>query len=356
MRAQATPDSLATLAAEIGPRLAGCASEADLTSLRAEVWGREGILSRALRGVGALPQASRRSEGQRLNQVGDQLEAAFAERQAALAAASGEREQAAGRDDVTLPGRRLPAGIPHAIAATLEEIVEVLTQLGFEAAEGPEVEHDWYNFTALNMPVDHPARDMQDTFFLAPEVVLRTHTSNVQVRQMATRPPPVRVVSPGVVFRHDEVDATHAPAFHQVEGLWVDESASFAELKGTLLELLTALFGPQVIVQFRPSYFPFTEPSCEVDIRCVACGDGVAGRSCRICRGTGWLEVLGAGMVDPAVLQAVAYDPERVQGFAFGLGVERICMLRHGIDDLRALSDNDTRVMAELSGLPWGRI
>jgi phenylalanyl-tRNA synthetase alpha chain len=215
---------------------------------------------------------------------------------------------------------------------------------------GPLVEHDWYNFTALNMPPDHPARDMQDTFFVAPEVVLRTHTSNVQVRTLLSRPPPVRVVAPGMVFRHDEVDATHSPVFHQVEGLWVDEQVTFADLKGVLHHLVMSLFGQDVRLRFRPSYFPFTEPSCECDVSCSACGDRPR-PSCRICHGGGWLEVLGAGMVDPAVMQAVGLDPERYSGFAFGLGIERICLLRHGIADMRGLFDNDLRLLQACAGL-----
>jgi phenylalanyl-tRNA synthetase alpha chain len=229
------------------------------------------------------------------------------------------------------------------------EVLQALTRLGFSIAEGPLVEDDWHNFGALNIPADHPARDMQDTFFLTAQTLLRTHTSNVQIRTMLAQRPPLRVVAPGMVFRHDAVDATHSPVFHQVEGLWVDERATFADLKGTLRRLIADLFGAEASLRFRPSFFPFTEPSAEVDMSCCACA-GAARPNCRICRGSGWLEVLGCGMVDPAVLQAVQYDPERVQGFAFGLGLERMAMLRFGIDDIRLLYENDQRFLEQFAG------
>jgi phenylalanyl-tRNA synthetase alpha chain len=228
--------------------------------------------------------------------------------------------------------------------------MRVFTILGFTVAEGPLVEHEWYNFEALNIPADHPSRDMHDTFFVAPHVVLRTHTSNVQIRTMMAKKPPVRIIAPGMVFRHDEIDPTHSPAFHQVEGLWIDEHATFADLRGVLHRFAEGMFGAGAKVRMRPSYFPFTEPSAEVDVSCFACngtGQTSATTGCRVCKGTGWVEILGSGMVHPAVLEAVGYDPDVVQGFAFGAGVERIAMLRYGVEDIRLFYENDLRFSSQ---------
>ena len=323
-------------------------SSADIALVRSEVLGKKGSLGAVLRGLGSVPAEERPAVGQKINEVKARIEAALDEAASRIEAASREAEQAAGRFDVTLPGRRVLPGAPHPLRLIEQEIIGCLSTLGFSVAEGPLVEHDWYNFEALNIPADHPARDMQDTFFLAPRVVLRTHTSNVQIRTMVGRQPPVRILAPGMVFRHDDVDATHSPAFHQVEGLWVDERATFADLKGVLRKLLAHLFGPEARARFRPSYFPFTEPSAEVDVSCIEC-KGTPRLTCRICKGTGWLEVLGSGMVDPAVLQAVGYDPEKVQGFAFGIGVERIAILRWGIEDIRLFYENDLRFLEQYS-------
>jgi phenylalanyl-tRNA synthetase alpha chain len=224
----------------------------------------------------------------------------------------------------------------------MAEVCDIFLHLGFEAVEGPEVELDWYNFEALNLPPDHPARDMQDTFYFNDQVLLRTHTSPMQIRTMERRQPPVRIIAPGKVYRRDS-DITHSPMFHQVEGLLVDRGVTFADLKGVLTAFVHQMFGPEVGVRFRPSYFPFTEPSAEVDIECVMCG----GRGCRVCKATGWLEVLGSGMVHPAVFEAVGYDPETYTGFAFGLGIERIAMLKYGIDDIRLFFDNDLRFLRQ---------
>jgi phenylalanyl-tRNA synthetase alpha chain len=281
----------------------------------------------------------------RVNEVKSRLEAAVAEAQARVNKSAADAELAAGRYDVTLPGRRLPAGAPHPLRLVEAEVLLALAGLGFTVAEGPLVEHDWYNFEALNMPADHPARDMHDTFFVSPRVVLRTHTSNVQTRVMLTHKPPLRVVAPGMAFRHDEVDPTHSPVFHQIEGFWVDEKVTFADLRGVLHRLAEALFGAGAKVRFRPSFFPFTEPSAEVDVSCSACSG--QGGACRVCKGTGWLEILGSGMIDPAVFEAVGYDPERVQGFAFGMGIERIAMLRYGVDDMRVFYENDLRFLQQ---------
>lgn len=316
----------------------GAKSAQDIAKIRADYLGKKGLVGVALRGLSDLAVAERPLAGQRVNDVKTRIEAALHQAEQQFDAAQLDTELEAGRVDVTLPGRRIIAGAPHPLRLIEEEIVAFLAGLGFAVAEGPLVEHDWYNFEALNIPPEHPARDMQDTFFVAPRVVLRTHTSNVQIRTMINRKPPVRIIAPGMVFRHDEVDATHSPVFHQVEGLWVDDRATFADLKGVLQALVIHLFGSGVQTRFRPSYFPFTEPSAEMDIR----------------RGDRWLEVLGAGMVDPAVLKAVGYNPDEVQGFAFGIGLERLALLRWGIDDIRLLYENDIRFLRQFQHVMGG--
>ena len=343
-----------SLAENILPRLEVAAqnvrSRQELATVRADVLGKKGALGEALRGLKDVPAADRPAVGQDIHVLKQQIDAilsAAAERVAAL-----EREKLleASRYDVTLPGRRQPQGAEHPLRIVAGEIIRCLMPLGFSVVEGPEVEHEWYNFDALNIAADHPARDLHDSFFIRPDIVLRTHTSNVQIRTMATQPPPVRILAPGMVFRRDEVDATHSPAFHQIEGLWIDEHATFADLKGVLRTVTSHLFGAKSKTRFRPSYFPFTEPSCEVDVSCVECG-GRTRTDCKICKGSGWLEVLGAGMVHPAVLEAVHYDAEKVQGFAFGIGLDRVAMLRWGIDDIRLLYDNDVRFLQQIAGV-----
>lgn len=325
-----------------------------VAQIRAEVLGKKGTLGLALRGLRDLPEGDRPRAGQKINQTKAKLEEALGEALGRIESKSIEQELAEGSVDVTLPGRRQLAGAPHPLRIVEADVVRSLSALGFVVADGPHVESDWYNFEALNMPEDHPARDMQDTFFCADRVVLRTHTSNVQIRTMVAQDPPVRILSLGMVFRHDEVDASHSPVFSQVEGLWVDERVTFADLKGVLHKLINDLFGPEVRLRFRPSFFPFTEPSAEIDLACVVCGGGGGGRGdggiCRVCKGTGWLEILGAGAVNPAVLEAVGYDPERLQGFAFGAGIERIAMLRWGVDDIRLFYENDLRFLQQFSG------
>ncbi|RME64224.1 MAG: phenylalanine--tRNA ligase subunit alpha, partial [Nitrospirae bacterium] len=249
--------------------------------------------------------------------------------------------------DVTVPGVFVPCGKAHPVHQVMDEIIDIFVAMGFEVEEGPEIELDYYNFEALNIPKDHPARDMQDTFYVSSEkstaeVLLRTHTSPVQIRGMMKRTPPFRFIAPGKVYRRD-ADVSHTPMFHQVEGLMVGEDVSFAHLKGVLEFFIKRLFGPDTPVRFRPSYFPFTEPSAEVDIGCIICG----GKGCRVCKQTGWLEVLGSGMVHPNVFKAVGYDPDRVRGFAFGLGVERLTMLKFGIDDIRLFFENDIRFLSQ---------
>lgn len=321
------------------------ADEGALEDLRVRYLGRRSSLTAILRGLGDLPPEARPVVGQRANAVKAAIEGALEARRLALRAAA-RVGLAADRLDSTLPGRPPMLGGLHPLTATLEDILEIFASLGFAVAEGPEVELDYYNFEALNIPKDHPARDMQDTFYITDEVLLRTHTSPVQVRVMEAQPPPVRVVVPGKVYRRD-ADVTHSPMFHQVEGLLVDEGVTFADLKGTLTAFVRLFFGEATRLRFRPSFFPFTEPSAEVDISCVIC----RGAGCRVCSQGGWLEILGAGMVDPEVFRFVGYDSERFTGFAFGMGVERIAMLRYGIDDIRLFFENDLRFLEQFHAL-----
>ncbi len=315
-------------------------SAEELERLRVKYLGRKGSLTLILRGLKRLDPEARRLVGQEANRAKESLEAALAAALAALKEAA--RRAAAPELDVTLPGRRYPRGRLHPLTRIAQEICDIFLHLGFEAVEGPEVELDWYNFEALNIPPDHPARDMQDTFYFNEKVLLRTHTSPMQVRIMEKRRPPVRIIAPGKAYRRDS-DLTHTPMFHQVEGLLVDKGVTFADLKGVLTAFVHEMFGPEVSLRFRPSYFPFTEPSAEVDIECVIC----RGEGCRVCKITGWLEVLGAGMVHPTVFEAVGYDPEEFTGFAFGLGIERIAMLKYGIDDIRLFFENDLRFLRQ---------
>lgn len=321
-----------------------------LVELRAEILGKKGSLGLALKNLGELPAAERPQAGKQINIIKQKIEQTFEKAEQRLLAAEQKKELEAGRCDVTLPGRRTAFGLPHPLRLVEEEIIRALIPLGFTVAEGPIVEHDWYNFAALNFPPDHPARDTQDTLFVTEQVLLRTHTSNVQIRTMTKQGPPVRILAPGMVFRHDEIDATHSPTFHQIEGLWVDEKATFADMKGVLRRFACHVFGPQTRIRFRPSFFPFTEPSAEVDVTCVVCHG--QGGECRVCKGTGWVEILGAGMVDPEVFTAVGYDPDVVQGFAFGVGVERVAMLRYGVDDMRLFFENDLRFLRQFSRAP----
>jgi phenylalanyl-tRNA synthetase alpha chain len=335
-----TPAEVAQLRQQALAQVAAAQEPDEVEALRVRYLGRKGSLTQILRTLKDLDPAVRREVGRLANEAKEALEAAVAHRLKALKLAARAREAA--RIDVTLPGRRPPLGRIHPLTRIMEEICDIFLRLGFEAVEGPEVELDWYNFEALNIPPDHPARDMQDTFYFTDKVLLRTHTSPMQIRVMEKRRPPVRIIAPGKVYRRDS-DMTHSPMFHQVEGLLVDRRVTFADLKGVLTEFVHQLFGPEVSLRFRPSYFPFTEPSAEIDIACVIC----RGEGCRVCKVTGWLEVLGAGMVHPAVFEAVGYDPEEYTGFAFGLGVERFAMLKYGIDDIRLFYDNDLRFLRQ---------
>ncbi|CAN5681161.1 phenylalanine--tRNA ligase subunit alpha [soil metagenome] len=316
----------------------------DLEAARIRLLGRrEGRLTAIMRGLGTLPPEARPAAGALANRVKERLTNLLDARQAELEASN---RGSGPEEDLSLPGRSVWRGACHPVTLVIDEICDVLANLGFTRARGPEAETDWYNFTALNTPLDHPAADMHDTFYLAPGLLLRSHTSPVQIRTMQEHAPPIRIVAPGMVYRRDPFDASHAPAFDQLEGLAVDEGISFIDLKATLAEFARGMFGDRARVRFRPSYFPFTEPSAEVDVSCLICGGG----GCSACKGTGWIEVMGAGMVHPAVFEHVGYDPQRYTGFAFGMGPGRIAMLRYGIPDIRLLYDSDMRFLEQFAG------
>jgi phenylalanyl-tRNA synthetase alpha chain len=346
-------ERLEALAAAARRDIGEAGEPARVEELRVRYLGKKGELSQVLGGMGKLPPEERRALGEVANRVKAELEGLLAEALRRAEGAALEAELKGPRLDVTLPGRGARPGRRHPVSQTLEDVVRTFARLGFDVAQGPEIELDLYNFEALNLPKDHPARDMQDTFYVeagslglaappASPVLLRTHTSPVQVRTMLARKPPLRVVCPGRVYRRDS-DLTHTPMFHQVEGLLVDRDVSFAELKGTLDAFVKAFFGSSTKTRFRPSFFPFTEPSAEVDVSCTQCG----GKGCRVCKQTGWLEVLGSGMVHPNVFRNSGYDPAEVTGFAFGMGVERLAMLRHTIGDLRMMFENDARFLEQ---------
>ena len=345
-------DRIAQLRQEAEAAVEAAGSTAQLEELRVRFLGRRAELPQLLRRVRDLPPQERGPVGQAANQARQALEEAIERRSAQVDAAELDARLARDRVDVTLPGDPVePVGRRHLITATRREIEDVFIGLGFDVAEGPEVESVYYNFDALNHLPTHPARARTDTFYVSDEVVLRTHTSPVQIRAMEARPPPLYIVMPGRVYRPDS-DATHTPQFHQVEGLAVDDDITLADLHGTLRAFARAVFGPQREVRMRPHFFPFTEPSVEVDVSCFRCTAGVLedGSRCPLCKGEGWIEVLGAGMVDPNVFEHVrehGYDPERVQGFAFGMGIERIAMLKHNVPDLRLFYDNDLRFLEQ---------
>ena len=325
--------------------LAAAVTREEVESVRARFLGRQGVITEQLRGLGSLPAAERPATGQALNRVKNALLEAARTRHEALSRAAVDAELGAERIDVTLPGRGQQAGGLHPVTRTLERIETFFRHFGFDILEGPEIEDDFHNFEALNIPAHHPARAMHDTFYFDDGLLLRTHTSNMQIRVMAVQPPPLRVIAIGRVYRRDS-DLTHTPMFQQIEGLVVDEHANFANLKGTLAAFCRYIFEADLDLRFRPSYFPFTEPSAEVDIQCVIC----RGSGCRVCGHTGWLEILGSGMVHPNVLANVGIDSERYTGFAFGMGAERIAMLRYGVDDLRLFMDNDLPFLRQFAG------
>jgi phenylalanyl-tRNA synthetase alpha chain len=347
-------ERIGQLQAEGEAAIAGAQTSEALEQARVRFLGRRAELPQLLRGVAQLPPQERGAVGKAANEARKALEALIEARGAELGAGELERRLAEDRIDVTLPGAPLPpAGSLHLLDQTRREIEDVFVGLGYTVAEGPEVERVYYNFDALNHDAAHPARLRSDTFYVADDVVLRTHTSPMQVRAMEQQPPPIFLIVPGRVYRRDS-DATHTPQFHQIEGLAVDEDITLADLKGTLLAFARAIFGEERQVRLRPHFFPFTEPSVEVDVSCFNCTDGVTreGARCPLCKGGGWIEILGAGMVDPNVFGYVSehgYDPERIQGFAFGMGVERIAFLKHGVSDLRLFYDNDLRFLEQFA-------
>jgi phenylalanyl-tRNA synthetase alpha chain len=335
-------EQLEQLKARALEEIVSISNEEELQNLKVKYLGKKGELTSVMKGIGSLPPEERPLLGQVVNAVRDILEERIESVLELTRKKARDERLRSERIDVTLPGRQLPKGSKHPVSMVIEEVSDIFAGLGFMVAEGPEIELDYYNFEALNFPKDHPARDMQDTFFVENNLLLRTHTSPVQIRTMLKHAPPVRVISPGTVYRCD-YDATHSPMFHQVEGFMVDKGITFADLKGILTTFVTQYFGNDIGVRLRPSFFPFTEPSAEVDIACVIC----KGKGCRVCKQSGWLEILGAGMVDPEVFKHVQYDPEAFTGFAFGMGIERIAMLKYGINDMRLLFENDLRFLRQ---------
>ena len=319
------------------------ADNADLEQIRIQYLGKKGELTSVLRGMGALSAEERPVVGQIANEVRAEIENALKTKAEAQKAAELERKLATEKIDVTLPSSVAAPGKLHPLTQVQRTIEDIFIGMGFSIAEGPEVEYDYYNFQALNIPENHPARDTQDTFYITENILLRSQTSPVQVRTMEKQKPPIRVISPGRVYRSDAVDATHSPLFHQVEGLVVDKGITMGDLKGMLETFAKTLFGNDTRLRFRPHHFPFTEPSAEVDVSCFVCG----GKGCRVCKNEGWIEILGAGMVHPYVLSNCGIDPEEYSGFAFGMGVERIAMKYYGIDDMRLLYENDTRFLGQ---------
>jgi phenylalanyl-tRNA synthetase alpha chain len=346
-------ETLQSLRTDSVARIAAAADIESLDEIEAGAVGRESPIAAARRGLGSMPAEERRDAGRLINEVAKEIEATVAARREELLAEQRSLAIAAEAIDVTVDYSRLPNGRLHVIQQVLDEVCDIFVGLGYHVAEGPEAELGWYNFDALNTPPDHPGRLESDTMYLdygdpEDEMLLRAHTSPVQARYMEAHKPPVYIVAPGKAYRNDTIDATHLPVFHQIEGLAVDESITFSDLKGTLAEFARQFFGPETSVRMRPHFFPFTEPSAELDVSCFNCDGGES--SCRVCGGVGWLEMLGCGMVDPAVFTAVGYDPDAVTGFAFGMGVERLAMVRHGIDSIRHFVDNDVRFLDQFPG------
>lgn len=333
---------LQDILAEANQLIANAGNLTDLDSVRVQFLGKKGIFTERMKMLGALAPDERKTAGQEINSARDTFQAVLESRKGLLQQAELDARLAREALDVTLPGRGQEMGGLHPVTLTLRRIARLFRNVGFEVVEGPEIEDDQHNFEALNIPASHPARAMHDTFYFDAHTLLRTHTSPVQVRVMEARKPPLRVIAPGRVYRCDS-DLTHTPMFHQVEGFLVDEQVSFADLKGVLYSFLRLFFERDIQVRFRPSYFPFTEPSAEVDIECVIC----SGKGCRVCKQTGWLEVMGCGMIHPQVFRAVNIDAEEYSGFAFGMGVERLAMLRYGINDLRMFFENDIRFLQQ---------
>ncbi len=339
-----SPLDIEGLVAEAGKQIAQSDKLAQLDDVRVKYLGKSGLLTAQLKRLGALPQEERPAAGQAINLAKQELEKAISSRKQELEQEALQQRLVSESVDVTLPGRGQDSGGLHPVTRTLERINKLFANAGFKVAEGPEIEDDFHNFEALNIPAHHPARAMHDTFYFDEHLLLRTHTSPVQIREMKNSEPPLKIIAPGRVYRCDS-DLTHTPMFHQVEGFMVDEDVSFADLKGVLYDFLTSFFERDLKLRFRPSYFPFTEPSAEADIECVMCN----GKGCRVCKQTGWLELLGCGMIHPEVFRHVGIDSEKYTGYAFGVGVERLTMMRYGINDLRLFFENDLRFLRQFA-------
>ena len=336
-----TREQLEQIRAEAEAAMEKAASLQELDAVRVKYLGKKGELTAVLKTMGKLSPEERPKVGQMANEVREVITAGIDKRNELLKAAQQEMKLKAETIDVTLPGTKVEVGHKHPLSIVLDEVKEIFLGMGFEVVGGPEVEWDYYNFEALNIPKDHPARDTQDTFYITENMLLRTQTSGVQIRTMENKKPPIRMIAPGRVFRSDAVDATHSPLFHQIEGMAIDEGITMGDLKGTLETFAKKLYGEQTKIRLRPHHFPFTEPSCEIDVSCFKCG----GCGCSMCKGEGWIEILGGGMVHPKVLRTGGIDPEKYSGFAFGVGLERIAMFRFGLDDMRLLYENDVRFL-----------
>ncbi len=336
-----TREQLEQIRAQAEAAMEQAASLQELDAVRVKYLGKKGELTAVLKTMGKLSPEERPKVGQMANEVREVITAGIDKRNELLKAAQQELKLKAETIDVTLPGTKVEVGHKHPLSIVLDEVKEIFLGMGFEVVGGPEVEWDYYNFEALNIPKDHPARDTQDTFYITDNMLLRTQTSGVQIRTMENKKPPIRMIAPGRVFRSDAVDATHSPLFHQIEGMAIDEGITMGDLKGTLETFAKKLYGEQTKIRLRPHHFPFTEPSCEIDVSCFKCG----GCGCSMCKGEGWIEILGGGMVHPKVLRTGGIDPEKYSGFAFGVGLERIAMFRFGLDDMRLLYENDVRFL-----------
>lgn len=321
--------------------IAAAENSADCENVRVKYLGKKGELTAILKSMGGLSPEERPIMGQLVNTAKAEVDEALSKKVSQMQAAAEELKLKEETIDITMPAKTSKTGKLHPLNTVLNDMIDIFQSMGFDVVDGPEVETDHYNFECLNVPADHPARDMQDTFYLAENILLRTQTSAAQVRTMETRKPPIRVICPGRVFRADEVDATHSPVFHQIEGLVVDKGVTMCDLKGVLEQFAHEIYGPETKVKFRPSFFPFTEPSVEVDVSCSECG----GKGCRVCKGAGWIEILGAGMVHPNVLRSCGIDPEEYSGFAFGIGLDRLTTTRYKISDIRLLFENDKRFL-----------
>ena len=334
-------ETLSAISLEAKNAVAEALDEASIEALRVKYLGKKGELTAILKQMGSLSPEERPKMGALVNEAKQELEALISDKKEELKAKAQEEQLKAETIDITMPAKELKPGKLHPLNTVLDDMIDIFQSMGFDVVDGPEVETDHYNFECLNVPADHPARDMQDTFYLAENLLLRTQTSAAQIRTMETRKPPIRVICPGRVFRADEVDATHSPVFHQIEGLVVDKGVTMCDLKGVLEQFAHEIYGSDTKVKFRPSFFPFTEPSVEVDVTCSECG----GKGCRVCKGSGWIEILGAGMVHPNVLRSCGIDPEEYSGFAFGIGLDRLTTTRYKISDIRLLFENDKRFL-----------